>query len=752
MRNPSSRRLTTNLVLALTLGCGSGTVEQGSPDADAPDADWVEELWPPPESWCQRVAGGAPGARSLALDLSAAHAAIRFLGAEPGEEAPAEEGEEPGLRSCSVVDAALAGALAASEVVSGLVNTYAAPLSTVCAVNASERVLGASSVSVRGRTAVIRPGTGVPALPEGAQAVAVDLRDLPAAPGLDDALAAAVSLALAAPVPGSTRRARRLSGVTDEAVSDANVYENTITDSQDEAIPAAAADELPLALIVGPVTAPAAAELAGTLRLRGRAWLVGHDVLAAVAETRWQGVGGRGLSFRIADLYLDGQRWPDAIPADRGTAELGALLDELPDLGPLPAVDRGADDRPQIRLLDCYRDNPSRHAGLGEVRAALLAAHGTTRMFFPYFHVIDDVIDERLEETLAEAPAAVQEGRRSAGRLIRRFGEALSDGHALVLNYGGGVNIAGVLPVVLDHLGNGAIVVRRSLADELDPGDEILAVNGEPIADWLAEELSRTSAATEGHRRVRTDIYLQNLEHTAGLLLRDPAGETRVEFVDPYPFDTLSELGSAPSLREAGDLGDLGAPEYYHINLSDNVLTEIDEFHAALRAAAGHDGLVLDMRGYPGPEHYEVAMRLIPESFQSPIFRTPEIRLDHREIQENQYTMQPLDDPSFSGPIALLVGPGTVSAAENLSLMLVDAGRVTVVGRQSAGTNGNITAVQLPGRFGFTFTGMEVLHADGSTFHGRGIMPDVEVVPTAADLAAGRDPTLERAIEILRGM
>ena len=85
--------------------------------------------------------------------------------------------------------------------------------------------------------------------------------------------------------------------------------------------------------------------------------------------------------------------------------------------------------------------------------------------------------------------------------------------------------------------------------------------------------------------------------------------------------------------------------------------------------------------------------------------------------------------------------------------MLVDAGRVTVVGRNSAGTNGNITGVELPGAFGFSFTGMDVRHADAaqSVFHGIGIVPDVEVPLDAASLAAGVDPELEAAVAALLG-
>jgi C-terminal processing protease CtpA/Prc len=48
------------------------------------------------------------------------------------------------------------------------------------------------------------------------------------------------------------------------------------------------------------------------------------------------------------------------------------------------------------------------------------------------------------------------------------------------------------------------------------------------------------------------------------------------------------------------------------------------------------------------------------------------------------------------------------------------------------------------------YTGMEVLFPDRARFHGVGIVPDIEVAPTAADIAEGRDPELLRAIHFLQ--
>src|SRR5262249_5869031 len=88
----------------------------------------------------------------------------------------------------------------------------------------------------------------------------------------------------------------------------------------------------------------------------------------------------------------------------------------------------------------------------------------------------------------------------------------------------------------------------------------------------------------------------------------------------------------------------------------------------------------------------------------------------------------------------------------NYAIMPVDAHRVKVVGSQSAGTDGNISRVLTPGGFSFSFTGMQVLHADGSRFHGIGIVPYVESHVTAADLASGNDKVLRDGIQAMRDM
>jgi C-terminal processing protease CtpA/Prc len=75
---------------------------------------------------------------------------------------------------------------------------------------------------------------------------------------------------------------------------------------------------------------------------------------------------------------------------------------------------------------------------------------------------------------------------------------------------------------------------------------------------------------------------------------------------------------------------------------------------------------------------------------------------------------------------------------------------VTFVGSNTAGTNGDLIALALPGGLFLTFSGHDVRHADGRQLQRIGIPPQVAARPTRAGLRAGRDEVLEKALSLAR--
>ncbi|AKF86593.1 hypothetical protein MFUL124B02_29840 [Myxococcus fulvus 124B02] len=706
----------------------------------------AQSQFPPPEEWCDFGRAGPAATQPAPVAMSAAHGQVRFFGVGP---------------SYTDADLSLVMALNGSTVDwAEATRHYASTMEGVCALDVTSKTLPRARVLTVGPIAFIRPGTGELRIPRHARAAIIDLRGLPAAPGLEEALARAIGAISTTPVERLAGLVRAHVGMLDETTP-YNVYGNYIDRLAHEPHAATGQTQLPVALLTEPTLAPATARFAADLRMARRAWLIGAPVHAAVAESRWMPVSSRGLLVRTMRLEDAQGPIPDVLPADLSLATLGmsALSAEaLPSeqslqltswLGAPPAVDRTT---PVVRNAPPERISleavPPIGASSAIARADLLTLHGATRLFYPYFDIVGDGIDGRLLETLARVDATPVTHRDQTRRLLLRFNEVLKDGHGFVTMYGGPPP-AGFFPVSLEEV-QGQPIIRRSALPDMQPGDTLVSINGTPMSEWLAEEQAHASAATPGylHDVAIRRLLIMNAPMDVGLRAMD--GTTRVVQVQPQPVELLNQVSGPPSLRAAGSLADLGAPDLHYLNLASELLTSPDAFRAALTAAQGASGLVVDMRGYPGISHYEVADRLIPTPFRTPVFRYPIwVGPDHFETWDSGHTRQPLTNPSYAGPIVLLVGPRTVSAAENFSIMLTGAQRVTVIGRRSAGTNGNVTRLLLPGQMAVSFTGMGILFPDQSRFHGVGIVPHIEVAPTVQDIATGTDPELLRAIQFL---
>jgi carboxyl-terminal processing protease len=102
-------------------------------------------------------------------------------------------------------------------------------------------------------------------------------------------------------------------------------------------------------------------------------------------------------------------------------------------------------------------------------------------------------------------------------------------------------------------------------------------------------------------------------------------------------------------------------------------------------------------------------------------------------------------------PVAWLMGPRTASAAEGLTRVVREAGIATLFGESTYGSNGQPVLVPLPGAGQLRMRVEEERLADGTTYTGRGLSPDVRIPITRQDLADGRDRTLEAALAWIRG-
>jgi C-terminal processing protease CtpA/Prc len=98
-----------------------------------------------------------------------------------------------------------------------------------------------------------------------------------------------------------------------------------------------------------------------------------------------------------------------------------------------------------------------------------------------------------------------------------------------------------------------------------------------------------------------------------------------------------------------------------------------------------------------------------------------------------------------------LTGPSTVSAGETFTQALMGrTPHITRIGENTQGVFSDVLGRRLPNGWRFGLPNEVFLTPDGKAFDGPGIPPDIQVpVFAASDLAAGKDPAMAKAIEVL---
>jgi carboxyl-terminal processing protease len=177
-----------------------------------------------------------------------------------------------------------------------------------------------------------------------------------------------------------------------------------------------------------------------------------------------------------------------------------------------------------------------------------------------------------------------------------------------------------------------------------------------------------------------------------------------------------------------------------------------ESVETAMRKARDYQALVLDLRGNGGGS-VEALRELVSRTFDREVLIATEKRRDKdtREFAKPKRA-------SFAGRLIVLVDSRSASAAEMFARIVQIEKRGRVLGDFTAGAV--MTSRVFPHKAGFetvafyatSITIGDVRMSDGASLEKVGVEPDEIVLPTPADLAAGRDPALASAITMAGGV
>lgn len=159
--------------------------------------------------------------------------------------------------------------------------------------------------------------------------------------------------------------------------------------------------------------------------------------------------------------------------------------------------------------------------------------------------------------------------------------------------------------------------------------------------------------------------------------------------------------------------------------------------------------LIIDLRCYPADFMiFTFTPFLLPEErafakFTTGSIQTPGLFNFIPEIKTGK-----TNPDYYKGKVVMIVNETTLSQAEYTAMAFSMAPNVTIIGNTTAAADGNVSPIVLPGNIRTGISGIGVYYPDGRETQQVGIIPNTEVKPTIAGVAAGRDELLDKAIEI----
>ncbi|HXV64456.1 MAG TPA: S41 family peptidase [Vicinamibacteria bacterium] len=292
---------------------------------------------------------------------------------------------------------------------------------------------------------------------------------------------------------------------------------------------------------------------------------------------------------------------------------------------------------------------------------------------------------------------------------------------------------------VIDFTGEG-----QGTTSLLEIGDVIESIDGQPIGSLIEAWSPYYSASNHTTR----------LSHIAHFLPRGECGTSRLGIARSGASRTVNvprlevpQPKPTPHDRP-GETFQLLSPEVAYLKVSSIRAQDVVEY---LERAADTRGLVIDIRGYPSEfVVFDLGSRLVTEPTPFARFTVGDLDNPGAFTWTESLILEPRA-PAYGGKIAILVDEAAISSAEYTAMAFRAGPNAVVVGSTTAGADGNVSSIPLPGGLRTMISGIGVFYPDKTPTQRVGIVPDIVALPTIDGVREGRDEILERALRHLLG-
>jgi C-terminal processing protease CtpA/Prc len=371
--------------------------------------------------------------------------------------------------------------------------------------------------------------------------------------------------------------------------------------------------------------------------------------------------------------------------------------------------------------------------------------------FYPYKHLMDEDWNKKLKEYI---PLFINAKDELSYELtaLQLIGD-VQDTHANL--WGGADKIeewkgSNYSPVNVRFIEN-QLVVTDYYNEELKSkvglkiGDVITKINGKTI-DEIIKEKSKYYPASNFPTKLRdvsADLLRSNAK-TVDIEFKSDNSKSQTKSLKLYPKDSLN-------IYRWYRKSDEKSYKMLENNIGYVTLQTIKQgdINKIKYEFSKTKGMIIDIRNYPST--------FVPFSLGSYFVSipTPFVKFTNGSINnagEFKFTNNlaiPREGEAYKGKLVVLVNELSQSQAEYTAMAFRAGNNTTIVGSTTAGADGNVSTIMLPGGLSTMISGIGIYYPNGQETQRVGIIPDVEIKPTIKGIREERDELLEKAIEII---
>ena len=367
--------------------------------------------------------------------------------------------------------------------------------------------------------------------------------------------------------------------------------------------------------------------------------------------------------------------------------------------------------------------------------------------YFPYKHLTDKNWNDVLAEYIPEFLKAQDELAFELAAL-KLIGE-VNDTHANL--WGGGDKIdsyrgTNYPPYQVEFIENSLVVTKVLTLDsitnqELKVGDVITHIQGKTVKS-IVDSVSEYYPASNMSARMRDIARKILLSREKELQIRYQTKNTSKQTSIPlntrqFPYKDQTIKEKSYKILE-GNIG--------YLTLETISTFDIEPIKKEFKNCKA---IIIDIRNYPAT--------FVPFILGKFFTKMPTEFVKFARANKNnpgEFNMQngktiPFEGDYFKGKLMVLVNEQSQSQSEYTAMAFRAIPGAKIIGSQTAGADGNVSTIQLPGGLRTMISGTGVYYPDGKETQRIGIVPDVLIKPTIEGIRNGKDEVLEKAIQLI---